>query len=70
MMCEGCDGVYLGGVNELLDDVCSLDDGELSEDVAHDPEGESVEQLNAFLNTRGSLAGLGIVGVYTKLTQL
>ena len=69
-MCEGCNCVYLGSVNEFLNDVRSLDDGELSQYVTHYPEGEAIEQLNTLLNTWGTLAGLSIMGVYTELTQL
>ncbi len=58
------------GVNELLNNVCPFDDGELPQDIADHPESESIEQLNALFYTRRFLARLGSMGIQTELPDL
>ena len=61
---------YARCVDKLLNDVCSLDDSELSQYVTHYPYSEAIEQLDALFNTGSLFSRLGCTGIRTELLQL
>ena len=61
---------YSSSINELLNDVSSLQYGILSQYVTHYPSGDTIEQPNTFLNTRSVFSQSSTLSIDTELTKL
>ena len=61
---------YLCAFDELVDDVCPLHHGQLTQDVAHHPDGDAVEEMDALLNVGRVLRWLGGMRIERELPQL
>ena len=58
---------YLSTFNELLHDVSSLDYGQLPQNIAHHPDSQAIEELDAFLDVGCILRRLGGMSIHTEL---